>query len=214
MIRINLLPVRQARKREYGRQQLVLFFFLIILEVVILWTVLGTKRVELDSLIRSVADLQDASNEIAGLNSQIEELRSQEAQLGTIDSMLTDLQSGRIGPGAVLDDLKYIVNPPRTQISEREQRDRGFETHLDPSGIWLSHITIEENYFEMDGIAQDAALVAEFLLRLETAPRYSEGLFLNPELTNYRTTEDTFFTEPVKAFSIQGGIRYLLMANR
>ena len=50
MIRINLLPVRQARKRETGRQQLVLFLFLVVLEVVVLYLVYNTKKQELNTI--------------------------------------------------------------------------------------------------------------------------------------------------------------------
>ena len=213
MIRINLLPVRQAKKREYGRQQLVLFFFLIVLECVILWTVLGSRRTEFEDIQRSIADIQESSSELDTLNAQIEQLRSEQATLSSIDDMLNDLESNRIGPGAVLDDLKYILNPPRTQVAEREQRDRGFETHLDPTGVWISNLTVEPNYFELRGTALDASLVAEFLLRLETHPRDAEGFFDDSELTNYRTSDDTFFG-PVKQFTIEGGVRYQLMADR
>jgi type IV pilus assembly protein PilN len=210
MIRINLLPVRQAKKREYGKQQLVLFFFLVILEAVILYTVYMGRKDQVAILDQRIADLQEAVAEVPTLEDRQTELQAQIAQRRATREMLANLQSNRIGPGAVLEDLMYIMNSPENQVEERAQRDRGFGTHLAPENIWLEAVTIEPAFFEVRGRATDPNLVAEFMSRLETHPRDAERFFLRPELESYTTEDDAFFGS-IRRFAARGGINYQRM---
>lgn len=210
MIRINLLPVRQAKKREYGKQQLVLFFFLVILEAVILYSFYSARQEEVASLDQRITDLEQAVAEVPDLENQQTQLQAQIAQRRATREMLANLQSNRIGPGAVLDDLMYVLNSPENQVEDRAQRDRGFETHLRPEGIWLESITVEPTFFEFRGKAIDHNLVSEFMQRLETSPREADRFFNRPNLESYTTEEDPFFGS-IRRFVVTGGVNYQRM---
>jgi type IV pilus assembly protein PilN len=109
MIRINLLPVRGSKKREYGRQQLVLLGLIAVL-----------------ALIGNFFWLQRTQSELAGVESQIASTKAQIAQLekaiGEVKSInqekkaledklqiLDTLKKGRTGPVKVLDELATVI---------------------------------------------------------------------------------------------------------
>ncbi|MFL5279166.1 MAG: pilus assembly protein PilN, partial [Myxococcales bacterium] len=55
MLHINLLPVRAAKKREFGRQQLVLFVLLLVLAGIGNYFVYNRFESELRSLDKQIA---------------------------------------------------------------------------------------------------------------------------------------------------------------
>lgn len=210
MIRINLLPVKQAKKREYGRQQLVLFAVLILFEFVVLFMVHQGKQLEVDNLNETIAEIAADTTSISQIQQEIASIRARMAQIARETQIVEDLRANRIGPGAVLDDLKYIMNAPTSEVEVREQSDRGFNTSGSPHHVWLSSLNVSASSFSMVVTALTAEDVAEFLLRLETSPRDQQGFFIRPQLSGYRSGTDTFYPG-VKHFTIAGGIRYQRM---
>lgn len=207
MIRINLLPVKQAKKREYGRQQLVLFVFLIIAELVVLWLIHSAKSDELNEIEQAVAMARDQVAQVARYEQQITELESQLRQLQADRRVYENLQANRIGPGGPLQELKAILNRWQSQRESAEQFDRGWDTEADPHRVWLDSVSIDPQGFRLRGTARDGEDVAEFLLRLESARPGEDPFFIRPELSSYSRTGDPFFGE-VMQFSISGGVRY------
>ena len=57
MIKINLLPVRAAKKREFGRQQIVLFGLLLVLAAIGNWFWYGKVESELTALDQIHAEI-------------------------------------------------------------------------------------------------------------------------------------------------------------
>ena len=211
MIRINLLPVKQAKKREYGRQQLVLFCFLVALEVIVLFFVYNAKSDELSNIERAVAETQAQIQQVEDLDSRIVSLESQRNSLINVRRMLENLQANRIGPGGVMEELKYIVNMWNSDRERAEQETRGWDSGVDPRNVWLDTIAINPSSFRLRGVARGGEDVAEFLLRLESNRPGEDPFFLRPVLSSYSRTSDAYFGE-VMQFSISGGIRYHPMA--
>jgi len=95
MIFINLLPVRAAKKREFGRQQLVLFVLLLVLAGIGNYFVYNRFESELRSLDKQIVDTRA---EIAQLEKTIGEVKS-----------IKEDKKGRTGPVKVLDELATII---------------------------------------------------------------------------------------------------------
>ena len=208
MIRINLLPVRQAKKREYGRQQLVLFLFLIVLEVVVLYLVYATKNEELSSITEAVELQRREMENVPELESRIQSLTGQLQEYRTIRLMLQDLQANRIGPGGVLEELKYIMSPYDSERERAIQIDRGWDVgNIDPRHVWLESLSITPTDFQLRGTALEGQDVAEFLLRLDSHRSGEDPFFVSPQLSSYSQSTDPYF-ETTMQFSITGGIRY------
>lgn len=210
MIRINLLPVRQAKKREYGRQQLILFVVLILLEGAVFYMLHNTKKQELDSLRGHITEMEQEATRRDELIREIATIDQQISRIDQNTNRVRSLMQGRIGPGAVLDDLRFMLLEPRNPVEEIEQDERAFN-NVDPRGIWIERLTVSQGNFSMSGVAVSHSAMAEFMHRLDTAPRDLRPFFVRPQLSNYRTDSDPYFGE-VKRFEISGGVRYQRMA--
>ncbi len=117
MIRINLLPVRAAKKREFGRQQLILFGLLLVLAVVGNYTWFSRVDSELSSLeqqiIRTRAEIAQLEKTIGEVKSIKDDKKALEDKLRILET----LKRGRTGPVKVMDELATII-PPKVWLSE------------------------------------------------------------------------------------------------
>src|SRR6266849_4428175 len=124
MIRINLLPVRAAKKREFGKQQIVLFVLLLVLAGIGNFFWYNRVDSELTGLDRQIATTKA---EIAQLEKTIGEVKSikddkkaLEDKLKTLDT----LKKGRTGPVKVMDELATVI-PQRVWIIDYAETGGG-----------------------------------------------------------------------------------------
>jgi type IV pilus assembly protein PilN len=124
MIKINLLPVRAAKKREFGRQQLVLFVLLLVLAGIGNYFAYSRFESQLRSLDKQIANTRA---EIAQLEKTIGEVKSIKEDKKALEDklkILDTLKKGRTGPVKVLDELATII-PPKVWIAEFNEQNGG-----------------------------------------------------------------------------------------
>src|SRR5439155_13155611 len=124
MIHINLLPVRAAKKREFGRQQLVLFVLLLVLAGIGNYFVYNRFESELRSLDKQIATTR---TEIAQLEKTIGEVKSNKEDKKALEDklrILDTLKKGRTGPVKVLDELASVI-PQKVWILEFSEASGG-----------------------------------------------------------------------------------------
>src|SRR5205807_6550589 len=117
MIFINLLPVRAAKKREFGRQQLVLFVLLLVLAGIGNYFVYNRFESELRSLDKQIVDTRA---EIAQLEKTIGEVKSIKDDKKALEDklkILDTLKKGRTGPVKVMDELATVI-PQRVWLTD------------------------------------------------------------------------------------------------
>jgi len=117
MIKINLLPVRAAKKREFGRQQIVLFALLLVLAAFGNWFWYGKVESELTALDQRIAQTR---TEIAQLEKTIGEVKSIKDDKKALEDklkILDTLKKGRTGPVKVMDELATVI-PQRVWLTE------------------------------------------------------------------------------------------------
>jgi type IV pilus assembly protein PilN len=121
MIRINLLPVRQGKKREMGRQFLVVALFLIAVALGGNWfwyNQLATERdrnqARIDDTKRRIAELEKVIGEVNNINKRRKEV---EEKLQILDK----LRKGRTGPVRMLDALS-TATPKKVVLTEFEEK--------------------------------------------------------------------------------------------
>jgi type IV pilus assembly protein PilN len=109
MIKINLLPVRAAKKREFGRQQIVLFALVLILAGIGNWVWYSRVDSELSSLdaqiARTKAEIAQLEKTIGEVKSIKEDKKALEDKLKILDT----LKKGRTGPVKVMDELTTLI---------------------------------------------------------------------------------------------------------
>ncbi len=124
MIRINLLPVRAAKKREFGRQQLILFVVLVIGAFVGNYLWLNKVDSDLDDINRRI---NSTRAEIAQLEKTIGEVKSIKEEKKALEDklkILETLKQGRTGPVKVMDELTTII-PQRVWIIDWSEAGGG-----------------------------------------------------------------------------------------
>jgi type IV pilus assembly protein PilN len=127
MVRINLLPVKVSKKKEAGRQQLVLFALVLVLGVIlnVLWA-----RSRDGALEAKRAQIQRTRDEITKLNAVIGEVQTIEEDQKKLREkleVLAKLQAGRAGPVRMLDELATI-SPKRLWLKSMKEGKGGATT--------------------------------------------------------------------------------------
>lgn len=202
MIRINLLPVRQVKKREMGRRVLVLAAGVLVLTAAgnyVWYDGLEEDRTELQ------AKVNDTNRRIAELEKvigEVNEIRRRQQEVEDKLKVLDELKKSRGGPVRMLDALATAI----------------------PKYVSLRDFTEQDNRVTINGAAKSHDDVAEFMRSLNTIVWTPRGIariveqrrgattarveLLNPEgtLQDFPTAEiSAFFTNiELKQATAQG----------
>ena len=151
MILINLLPVRAAKKREFGRQQVVLFVLLLVLAGIGNYFVYNRFESELRSLDKQIVDTRA---EIAQLEKTIGEVKSIKEDKKALEDklkILDTLKKGRTGPVKVLDELATII----------------------PQKVWIVDFNEQGGAVAMNGAASSYEDLSNFSKKLKASTHFS-----------------------------------------
>lgn len=117
MIRINLLPMKAARKREFGKQQLVLFGLAVVIALLanfFWWQRVDGELTAINGRINSTRqDITQLEKTIGEVKSIKDEKKALEDKLKILD----DLKKGRTGPVRMMDELSGLV-PQKVWIED------------------------------------------------------------------------------------------------
>jgi len=146
MIKINLLPYREKKKKEYIVQQIYMFagsFVMFILFLVWLQIWINSSISDLKSQIKESEDsLVELDKKIGNLDKFKNDKKELEQKLGVIAT----LEENRLAPVKTLDNLALLV----------------------PSNdIWLVKITQKDNNIKIEGVGRDNIVVADFMKDIE-----------------------------------------------
>lgn len=151
MIRINLLPVRQTKKRETVQQQLLAFAGVVIATIIgcIVWTGYNSSiKTERE------AQIADKRKELAQLDKiigEVNEFTSKKKELEDKLQIIEQLKKGKTGPVRALDDLA-------TEI---------------PNRVWLTKLDEKGGSMTLEGMAIDHEDVSAFMKALQKSKYFS-----------------------------------------
>jgi len=179
MIRINLLPVEDAKRAAGRRQDLALGSLVLILVVLGLvlahgWQGLriASSRHELDRLNQDIAAIQGPYTEALRIEQQKQELREKLR-------VIAQLEAKKFGPVRLMADLSTAT----------------------PDKLWLTEFADAGGTLKLTGLGVDEQTVADFLRRLGTLP-----FFQNVDLDE--TSQVDQDGAKLKKFVIRGQIDY------
>jgi type IV pilus assembly protein PilN len=162
MIRINLLPVRAARKKENIRRQVSVFLLSVFFGICVMaYLAFGLSQ----SISEMKEDIEVAQKELAELeviNRQIKELKDKLAKIEAKMDVIQTLESNRTGAVRVMDLLTSLV------IQQK---------------MWLSSLTETRGQMVLQGMAVDNKTVADFMTRLDTSPFFDRVVLVASKLT-------------------------------
>lgn len=121
MVRINLLPVKVSRKKEAGKQQLVLFAVVLLAGIVFNYLWAAQRAGVLKGIQDDVAKKRAEIAALERIIGEVKNIRTQQDQLKQKLDVLDKLKAGRIGPVKMLDELA-TVTPKRLWLKKMEEK--------------------------------------------------------------------------------------------
>jgi len=121
MVRINLLPVRVSKKKEAGKQQLVLFALVLVAGIIANGFFHQHRARALAAVER---DLKRTKDDIAALDKVIQDvdkIKAEQAMLEKKMETLEALRKGRTGPVRMLSELAENM-PRRLWLKKMEEK--------------------------------------------------------------------------------------------
>jgi type IV pilus assembly protein PilN len=191
MIRINLLPVRAGKKRELGRQYLVVAAGLITIALIGNWFWYGQlaserdrNQVRIDDTKKRIAELEKVIGEVNNINKRRKEV---EEKLSVLDK----LRKGRTGPVRMLDALS-TATPKKVFLTTFEEKSSAVKLE----GRAASHEDVADFMRGLAGIVWTPKGMARVVERKRDSPTVRCEL-----LTTEGAMEDFSLAEVAPFFS-------------
>lgn len=149
MIRINLLPYHEEKKRASTKRQFVIWLaslgaFLLLMAVFHMYMIMGVSQLE--ARVESARVKLDTLEKITG---DLEKFKSDKELLEKKIGIIENLERDRGYPVHIMDELASRISP------ERE---------------WLTTVAKKENNLRVEGVAVNNPAIAQFMKRLEDSP--------------------------------------------
>ncbi|MCP3930505.1 MAG: pilus assembly protein PilN [Bacteroidetes bacterium] len=175
MLKINLLPIRQLKKRAKARNQLVGFFvvFLAILSILAFTGVVQTNNIT--SLNKQIKKLEKEKKSYKPTLVKIEKLKKDKAILETRIKVINKLKKDSSLTVRVLDEVANVIDNER---------------------MWLQSLAQQGGSLSLKGIALDNQTIAQFMNSLKASP-FIKGV----NLTNSSLKQVS--NKNFKSFSLQ-----------
>ncbi|MDP1559514.1 MAG: PilN domain-containing protein [Nitrosomonas sp.] len=176
MIRINLLPHRELKRKEKLKQVYVLAVITCIIGIMIVWA--GNVAITDKITYQNTRNLY-LNNQIAVLDKQIAEIREIKAQTQELllrKGVVETLQSSRAEVVHLLDQLVRLL----------------------PDGVYLQRIKQEGHNINLVGFAQSNAWVSTLMRNLDSSPWLESPLLIEIKAITVNNTRLNEFSLNVK----------------
>jgi len=186
MIKINLLPIRAAKKKETAIQQLIIAGIVVALVAVIVTSLYVVKRVQVTA---AKDDITEANRKISELKTKIgklEELKTLKEQVKKKLDVLTQLRKNKTGPAQRLASL----------------------SDLTPEQLWLTNYSESAQDVKISGIAFTEELISQFMRALEASSDFMSVELVVSEQTVVADTKLKKFdiTMKLESAALQPGV--------
>ncbi|MEI6208313.1 MAG: PilN domain-containing protein [Desulfuromonadales bacterium] len=162
MIRINLLPVRAAKKKETAVQQVVFFCAVIVVIAVVVMALYFMRQAQVASTQKEISAANAKINELKAKIGKLEELKALKEQVKRKLDVLAQLRKNKTGPAQRLATLSDIT----------------------PDQLWLTGYSETGGDVRISGVAYSEELIAQYMRALEASAD-----FMNVELIVSEQTE-------------------------
>lgn len=160
MIRINLLPVREARRAADLRQQMMMIGASAIASLVLAIGAQQIVRGQISAANRRVEQLNTQLAQFKPQQEQVDAYKAKKADIEQKLQVIERLETNRSGPVHILDELAS-----RT-----------------PERVWLTTMVASDGRIELKGMSLDNELVAKFLTDLNASPYFANVELKGTEL--------------------------------
>lgn len=160
MIRINLLPVREARRQAELRNQVVMLATAVGLGVLISGGLHAYGNAQIGDYKRAIAQKNIELTKLKEMRTQVEEFQRERDEIERKLNIIASLERGRFGQARLMDEIA-------TRIPQR---------------MWLTALDAKEGALAIEGRSVDAEIVATLLSSLEDSPMIEDVVLLETSL--------------------------------
>lgn len=160
MIRINLLPVREARRKAGVRQQVMMLAAALIGAVLVSAGVHSWMLGSISSAKSRVTALDKQLAQYKPQQEQVEQFKAKKAEIEQKLAVIANLERSRSGPVHIMDELSNHI----------------------PDRVWLTNLAADSGRIALGGMSLDNELVALFLTALNESPYFDRVELESTEL--------------------------------
>lgn len=150
MIKINLLPIRAAKKKETAIQQLVIAGIAVVLVLLVVISLYFLKSIQITETKKDITLANNKINELKAKIGKLEALKTLKEQVKKKLDVLAQLRKNKTGPAQRLATL----------------------SDLTPDKLWLTNYSESAQDVKIAGIATTEELIAQFMKALEASNDY------------------------------------------
>ena len=161
MLRINLLPIRQLKKRAKAKNQIAGFGVIFVFLLVLLGFVIFLQNTKINSIKSAIAGLTAEQSRLAPEIAAVDKLKKDKDELNRKILVINQLKAESSITVHVLDD-----------VANRVDNSRMWLTMLDQHGTTLA----------LTGVALDNQTIAQFMDMLKTSPYIQEVNLTNASM--------------------------------
>ncbi|MBC2694591.1 MAG: PilN domain-containing protein [Desulfobacteraceae bacterium] len=146
MIKVNLLPYKAARKKEYIRLQISIFFLSIIFVTLSMYYYNITLNNKIDVYNVKIENIKNETAKYDKIIKEITDIKNRLDVLNKKTGVIKNLELNRKEPVRLLDTMTFMIIPKR---------------------MWFTYLEAKEKVVLIKGFALDNKTVADFMTRLE-----------------------------------------------
>ena len=161
MLRINLLPIRQLKKRAKARNQIFSFIALVIFLLLILGTVGFLQTTKINSIEESITELKKEKQRYAPILAEIKRLEKTKKDLENKIKIIKALKRDSSITVHILDEVAKKIDNRR---------------------MWLKSLKQQGRSLSLAGTALDNRTIAQFMDALKESPYISAVNLSNASL--------------------------------
>ncbi len=152
MVRINLLPVRVSKKKEAGRQQLVLFAVVLVAGLLANYFWAASRAGDLKTREAKLARTREDIAQLERIIGEVKNIKDAQQELQKKLDVLVKLKQGRTGPVRMLEELATVT----------------------PRQLWLSKLDEKNGAVSFSGAAVSIDDVSEFMSKLKQSKYFTK----------------------------------------
>jgi type IV pilus assembly protein PilN len=153
MIRVNLLPVRAARKKENIRRQVSIFFLTVFFVLCAMGYMAFSLSARVSGLNESIEDGTQELQELDAIIRQVKEIEDNLRRLEAKMDIIQTLDANRTGSVRIMDSLASLL------VAQK---------------MWLTSLTETGGRITFNGVAVDNKTIADFMKRLEGSTYFDD----------------------------------------
>jgi type IV pilus assembly protein PilN len=161
MLRINLLPIRQLKKRAKARNQIISFVTLLVFLLLILGAIGFLQTTKINGINASIVQLKQEKQKYAPILAEMKQLEKAKKDLENKISIIKKLKRDSSVTVHILDEVAKKIDSKR---------------------MWLKSLKQQGANLSLTGVALDNRTVAQFMDSLKESPYISEVSLSNASL--------------------------------